>query len=237
MLWERDGSGWASSFAGEYEPVTPAVWYGGSAWDNQALFALRRHPARVAQRLRLRPHRCDRAARGDGCRDGLRHRHRGRSRSGCPPPSPSRTTTDPSWTRPSRGPMPPRGSTGRASTAMRGVTASGHATSADHRRDAAELPPQPRLRGRRRQHVDADRQRSCDPRRPTNPRTPARVRRTSTRARAVLLHALADRSPGSLPAPTAPRRRCRATARTPTSNVRITLSTAPGGAARRRRSR
>jgi len=37
-LWERDGSGWASSFAGEYEPEDAGHWYGGSAWDNQALF-------------------------------------------------------------------------------------------------------------------------------------------------------------------------------------------------------
>ncbi|HWV48396.1 MAG TPA: glycosyl hydrolase 53 family protein, partial [Microbacterium sp.] len=37
-LWERDGSGWASSFAGEYDPHDAGQWYGGSAWDNQALF-------------------------------------------------------------------------------------------------------------------------------------------------------------------------------------------------------
>lgn len=39
VLWERDGSGWASSFAGEYDPDDAGQWYGGSAWDNQALFA------------------------------------------------------------------------------------------------------------------------------------------------------------------------------------------------------
>lgn len=39
VLWERDGSGWASSYAGEYEPEDAGQWYGGSAWDNQALFA------------------------------------------------------------------------------------------------------------------------------------------------------------------------------------------------------
>ena len=39
LLWERDGSGWASSFAGEYDPHDAGQWYGGSAWDNQALFA------------------------------------------------------------------------------------------------------------------------------------------------------------------------------------------------------
>src|SRR5699024_5296966 len=39
VLWERDGSGWATSYAGEYDPDDAGVWYGGSAWDNQALFA------------------------------------------------------------------------------------------------------------------------------------------------------------------------------------------------------
>ena len=38
-LWERDGSGWASSYAAEYDPDDAGEWYGGSAWDNQALFA------------------------------------------------------------------------------------------------------------------------------------------------------------------------------------------------------
>ncbi|MDT0180124.1 glycosyl hydrolase 53 family protein [Microbacterium sp. ARD31] len=38
-LWERDGSGWATSFANEYDPHDAGQWYGGSAWDNQALFA------------------------------------------------------------------------------------------------------------------------------------------------------------------------------------------------------
>ena len=35
---ERDGSGWATSAANEYDPVHVGEWYGGSAWDNQALF-------------------------------------------------------------------------------------------------------------------------------------------------------------------------------------------------------
>jgi len=39
LLWERDGSGWASSYAGEYDPTDAGQWFGGSAWDNQALFA------------------------------------------------------------------------------------------------------------------------------------------------------------------------------------------------------
>jgi len=38
-LWEQYGSGWASSAAAEYDPDDAGEWYGGSAWDNQALFA------------------------------------------------------------------------------------------------------------------------------------------------------------------------------------------------------
>ncbi|MGN0636755.1 MAG: glycosyl hydrolase 53 family protein [Huintestinicola sp.] len=38
-LWEQFGSGWASSYAGEYDPGDAGVYYGGSSWDNQALFA------------------------------------------------------------------------------------------------------------------------------------------------------------------------------------------------------
>lgn len=37
-LWESFGSGWASSFAAEYDPDDAGRWYGGCAVDNQALF-------------------------------------------------------------------------------------------------------------------------------------------------------------------------------------------------------
>lgn len=36
--WEANGSGWASSFAGEYDEKDAGKWYGGSAVDNQAWF-------------------------------------------------------------------------------------------------------------------------------------------------------------------------------------------------------
>ena len=36
--WERNGSGWASSFAAEYDPNDAGKYYGGSAVDNQAFF-------------------------------------------------------------------------------------------------------------------------------------------------------------------------------------------------------
>lgn len=37
-LWEKYGSGWASSFAGEYDPDDAGQWYGGCSVDNQAFF-------------------------------------------------------------------------------------------------------------------------------------------------------------------------------------------------------
>lgn len=36
--WQQYGSGWAASYAGEYDPDDAGEWYGGSAVDNQALF-------------------------------------------------------------------------------------------------------------------------------------------------------------------------------------------------------
>lgn len=41
--WETFGSGWASSYAGEYE-TDAATWYGGSSWDNQAMFDFKGNP-------------------------------------------------------------------------------------------------------------------------------------------------------------------------------------------------
>lgn len=37
-LWEKYGSGWASSYASEYDPDDAGKWYGGCAVDNQAFF-------------------------------------------------------------------------------------------------------------------------------------------------------------------------------------------------------
>lgn len=39
LLWEQFGSGWATSAASDYDPVHVGEFYGGSAWDNQSLFA------------------------------------------------------------------------------------------------------------------------------------------------------------------------------------------------------
>ena len=43
-IWERYGSGWASSYAAEYDPHDAGAWYGGSAVDNQALFDFQGRP-------------------------------------------------------------------------------------------------------------------------------------------------------------------------------------------------
>lgn len=36
--WETYGSGWAASYSAEYDPENAGRYYGGSSWDNQALF-------------------------------------------------------------------------------------------------------------------------------------------------------------------------------------------------------
>lgn len=36
--WEENGSGWASGYAASYDPKDAGAYYGGSSWDNQALF-------------------------------------------------------------------------------------------------------------------------------------------------------------------------------------------------------
>ena len=38
IKWETYGSGWASSYAGEYDANDAGKWYGGSAVDNEAMF-------------------------------------------------------------------------------------------------------------------------------------------------------------------------------------------------------
>lgn len=43
-IWEEKGSGWASSYAGKYDPNDAGKYYGGSSWDNQALFDFEGNP-------------------------------------------------------------------------------------------------------------------------------------------------------------------------------------------------
>ncbi len=43
-LWEKYGSGWASSYASDYDPKDAGQYYGGCSWDNQAMFDFTGHP-------------------------------------------------------------------------------------------------------------------------------------------------------------------------------------------------
>lgn len=43
-IWEKYGSGWASSYAGDYDPDDAGKYYGGCSWDNQAMFDFNGHP-------------------------------------------------------------------------------------------------------------------------------------------------------------------------------------------------
>ena len=42
--WEQYGSGWASSYAGSYDPKDAGQWYGGCSVENQAFFDKTGHP-------------------------------------------------------------------------------------------------------------------------------------------------------------------------------------------------
>lgn len=52
-LWERYGAGWASSYAGAYDPKDAGIYYGGSACDNQALFDFEGHALESLRVFRL----------------------------------------------------------------------------------------------------------------------------------------------------------------------------------------
>ena len=43
-LWEKYGSGWATSYVAEYDPKDAGQYYGGTSWDNQAMFDFDGHP-------------------------------------------------------------------------------------------------------------------------------------------------------------------------------------------------
>ena len=43
-IWEKYGSGWASSYASDYDPNDAGLYYGGCSWDNQAMFDFTGHP-------------------------------------------------------------------------------------------------------------------------------------------------------------------------------------------------
>ena len=51
--WERDGSGWASSYAAAYDPLDAGKYYGGSAVDNQTFFDPQGKPLESLKVFRL----------------------------------------------------------------------------------------------------------------------------------------------------------------------------------------
>ncbi len=52
-IWEKYGSGWASSYAAVYDPKDAGKYYGGSAVDNQAFFDAEGHPLESLKVFRL----------------------------------------------------------------------------------------------------------------------------------------------------------------------------------------
>ncbi len=52
-LWEKYGSGWASSYAAVYDPADAGKYYGGSAVDNQAFFDPQGRPLESLKVFRL----------------------------------------------------------------------------------------------------------------------------------------------------------------------------------------
>jgi len=44
VKWQQYGSGWATSYASDYDPADAGKWYGGNAVDNQAFFDATGHP-------------------------------------------------------------------------------------------------------------------------------------------------------------------------------------------------
>lgn len=43
-MWEEHGSGWAASYSKDYDPDDAGRYYGGCAWENQAMFDYEGHP-------------------------------------------------------------------------------------------------------------------------------------------------------------------------------------------------
>ena len=43
-IWEKYGSGWAASYAADYDPEDAGKYYGGCSWDNQAMFDFDGYP-------------------------------------------------------------------------------------------------------------------------------------------------------------------------------------------------
>ena len=67
--WERDGSGWATSFAAAYDPEDAGKYYGGNAVDNQAMFDPEGNPLDSLQVFRLMREGNEAALKADALED------------------------------------------------------------------------------------------------------------------------------------------------------------------------
>lgn len=65
-LWDLTGSGWASSYSGEYDPNDAGKYYGGSAVDNQAWFDYTGKPLSTLDIYNYLIDGCDAEVRPDG---------------------------------------------------------------------------------------------------------------------------------------------------------------------------
>ena len=68
-LWEKHGSGWASSYAAQYDPNDAGRYYGGNAVDNQAMFDQFGHPLESLKVFRLMRAGNEIALRADALED------------------------------------------------------------------------------------------------------------------------------------------------------------------------
>ena len=67
--WEREGSGWATSFAAAYDPEDAGKYYGGNAVDNQAMFDPEGNPLDSLQVFRLMREGNETALKADALED------------------------------------------------------------------------------------------------------------------------------------------------------------------------
>ena len=68
-LWEKHGSGWASSYAAQYDPNDAGRYYGGNAVDNQAMFDQFGHPLESLKVFKLMRAGNEIALRADALED------------------------------------------------------------------------------------------------------------------------------------------------------------------------
>jgi len=69
VKWQQYGSGWATSYASDYDPTDAGKWYGGDAVDNQAFFDATGHPLESLKIFNLARYGNDAPVYVDGIED------------------------------------------------------------------------------------------------------------------------------------------------------------------------